>query len=126
MLYNFGIHFTFKFQEDIMPTYWSMRSVSCRPALVIAALTFLMFTSNSNCMPAQIPIPRVGDSCPTGTYKSGDYCKPFKTSSTDSEQTIIQKQGSDCPTGYYKTGDYCKQYSSGSDREAIPIAGITS
>jgi hypothetical protein len=29
---------------------------------------------------AQTPIPRVGDSCPTGTYKSGDYCKPFKSS----------------------------------------------
>jgi hypothetical protein len=27
---------------------------------------------------AQSPIPRQGDSCPTGTYKSGDYCTPFK------------------------------------------------
>ena len=24
---------------------------------------------------AQTPIPRVGESCPTGTYKSGDYCR---------------------------------------------------
>ncbi len=29
---------------------------------------------------AQNPIPRQGSSCPTGTYKSGDYCKPFKSS----------------------------------------------
>jgi hypothetical protein len=23
---------------------------------------------------AQTPIPRVGESCPSGTYRSGDYC----------------------------------------------------
>jgi hypothetical protein len=27
---------------------------------------------------AQNPIPRQGNSCPTGTYKSGDYCITFK------------------------------------------------
>ena len=26
---------------------------------------------------AQTPIPRVGGDRPTGTYKSGGYCKPF-------------------------------------------------
>jgi hypothetical protein len=66
---------------------------------------------------AQNPIPRQGDSCPTGTYKSGDYCKPFKSS--DGE-VIIQKSGNDCPTGFYSSGgDYCKHISS-SDREALP------
>ena len=65
---------------------------------------------------AQTPIPRVGNSCPTGTYKSGDYCKPFKSSE---DQVIIQKSGSDCPTGFYKSGNYCKRMSS-SDREALP------
>jgi hypothetical protein len=65
---------------------------------------------------AQTPIPRQGDSCPTGTYKSGNYCKPIKSSA---EQVIIQKSGSDCPTGFYSSGDYCKRISS-SDREAIP------
>ena len=65
---------------------------------------------------AQNPIPRVGDSCPTGTYKSGDYCKPFKSSE---DQVIIQKSGMDCPTGFYKAGNYCKRLS-GSDREALP------
>jgi hypothetical protein len=66
---------------------------------------------------AQTPIPRQGDSCPTGTYKSGDYCKPFKSSE---DQVIIQKSGSKCPTGFYKSGgEYCKRMSS-SDREAIP------
>jgi len=68
---------------------------------------------------AQTPIPRVGDSCPTQTYRSGDYCIPYKSSSTDSQQTIIQRQGKDCPLGYFRSGDYCKQLS-GSDREAIP------
>lgn len=67
---------------------------------------------------AQNPIPRVGDSCPTGTYKSGDYCKPIKSSSGD-YQHIITKSGSKCPTGFYSSGDYCKQTAS-SDREAIP------
>jgi len=53
---------------------------------------------------AQAPIPRQGDSCPTGTYKSGDYCKPFKSSK---EQVIIEKSGGKCPTGWYKSGGYC-------------------
>ena len=67
---------------------------------------------------AQTPIPRQGDSCPTGTYKSGDYCKQF-SSSADRGDTIIQKSGSDCPTGFYYSGNYCKRFNS-SDREAIP------
>ena len=65
---------------------------------------------------AQNPIPRQGNSCPTGTYKSGDYCKPYKSSK---ETVIIQKSGSKCPTGFYKSGNYCKRISS-SDREALP------
>ena len=68
--------------------------------------------------PAQTPIPRQGDSCPTGTYKSGDYCKQFSSSEKRGD-TIIQKSGSDCPTGFYSSGDYCKRFNS-SDREAIP------
>jgi hypothetical protein len=76
--------------------------------------TLLISTSTTL---AQTPIPRAGDSCPTGTYKSGDYCKPFKSAK---DQNIITKSGSNCPTGYYKTGNYCKQYSSESDKEAIP------
>jgi hypothetical protein len=66
---------------------------------------------------AQTPIPRVGDSCLSGTYKSGDYCKPFKSSE---DQTIIEKSGSKCPTGFYSSGNYCKQYPSQSDKDAIP------
>jgi hypothetical protein len=64
---------------------------------------------------AQNPIPRVGDKCPTGTYKSGDYCKPYKS---NSDQVIIHKSGNDYPTGFYSAGNYCKRISS-SDREAI-------
>ena len=69
---------------------------------------------------AQTPFPRVGDSCPTGTYKSGDYCKAIK-SSAGVTQTIIVKSGSKCPTGFYSSGSYCKQMAT-SDREAIPRA----
>ncbi len=65
---------------------------------------------------AQNPIPRVGDKCPTGTYRSGDYCKPFKSSK---DTVIIEKNGSKCPTGFYTSGSYCKRISS-SDREALP------
>ena len=80
----------------------------------ISCFIFLMATVTAA---SQTPIPRQGDSCPSGTYKSGDYCKPFKSSE---DQVIIQKSGKDCPTGFYKSGNYCKQYSSESDKEAIP------
>jgi hypothetical protein len=43
---------------------------------------------------AQNTIPRQGNSCPTGTYKSGDYCKPYRS---NSDQVIIEKSGSKCP-----------------------------
>ena len=59
---------------------------------------FIMLFMLSTTALAQTPIPRVGDDCPTGTYKSGDYCKPYKSSKGDS-QTIITKSGSKCPPG---------------------------
>ena len=66
---------------------------------------------------AHAPIPRIGNDCPTGTYRSGDYCKPFKSSVND---VIIQKAGNDCPTGYYTSGgSYCKRIA-GSERQALP------
>jgi len=70
---------------------------------------------------AQAPIPRQGDSCPTGTYKSGDYCKPFK-STVEKGDTIIQRSGKSCPTGFYKTGNYCKAHG-GSDKEVERLKG---
>jgi hypothetical protein len=82
-------------------------------SVIIILISIHAFTSLSY---AQTPIPRQGNSCPTGTYKSGDYCKPFKS---NSDQVIIEKSGSKCPTGFYKSGNYCKRMSS-SDREAIP------
>jgi hypothetical protein len=75
--------------------------------------TLLIATTTAT---AQNPIPRQGNSCPTGTYKSGDYCKPVISSE---EEVIIQKSGNDCPTGFYVSGSYCKRISS-SDREALP------
>jgi hypothetical protein len=79
----------------------------------LSCFIFLVATTAT----AQNPIPRQGDDCPTGTYKSGDYCKPIKSSD---DKVIIQKSGKDCPTGFYKSGgDYCRRISS-SDREALP------
>jgi hypothetical protein len=80
----------------------------------LSCLIFLVATTATTL--AQNPIPRQGNSCPTGTYKSGDYCKPFKS---NSDQVIIEKSGSKCPTGFYKSGNYCKRMSS-SDEEALP------
>jgi len=80
----------------------------------ISCFILLMATVTAS---AQTPIPRQGGSCPTGTYKSGDYCKPFKSAE---DQTIINKSGSKCPTGFYSSGNYCTQYSSQSGKEAIP------
>ena len=68
--------------------------------VVIILIEFHVFTSLTL---AQTPIPRQGDSCPTGTYRSGDYCKPIKS---DPDQVIIQKSGSNCPTDFYPAGNY--------------------
>ena len=81
------------------------RHLACLVCLVATAITA-----------AQTPISRQGDSCPTGTYKSGDYCKPFKSSEN---QVIIQKRGSDCPTGFYKSGKYCTPFKSSGDQVII-------
>jgi hypothetical protein len=43
----------------------------------LSCLIFLVATTATTL--AQNPIPHQGKSCPTGTYKSGDYCKPFKS-----------------------------------------------
>ena len=68
---------------------------------------------------AQTPIPIQGDSCPTGTFKSKEYCIP-KAKSAESDENIIPKQGKHCPTGFYSSGSYCKKFS-GSGKEAIPM-----
>jgi len=57
---------------------------------------------------AQTPIPRVGDSCPSGKYKSEDYCKQY-SSETD-KQAIPRQTGGECPGGWYKSGHYCVKY----------------
>jgi hypothetical protein len=41
----------------------------------LSCLIILVATTATTAL-AQNPIPRQGKSCPTGTYKSGDYCKP--------------------------------------------------
>lgn len=74
----------------------------------------LLFSSLST---AQTPVPKVSDHCPTGTYSSGDYCKPSK-STVEKGDVIINKSGDRCPTGFYSSGSYCKAYG-GSDKEVI-------
>lgn len=68
---------------------------------------------------AQDPFPRAGDKCPGGTYRSGDYCKPY-ASATGKDQAVITKSGKDCPSGFYSSGNYCKQYPGAAGRDAIP------
>ena len=46
-------------------------------------IIFILAFAAFNTARAQTPIPRVGDSCPTGTYKSGDESKPFKSLEVD-------------------------------------------
>ncbi len=76
----------------------------------------LFFTLNCNFVFADNPIPRQGDTCPTGYYRAGDYCQPLPSSTNN---PAIVKHGKDCPTGFYSAGNYCKRMSN-SDREAIP------
>ena len=68
---------------------------------------------------AQNPVPQVDGDCPTGTYRSGDYCKQSASSQKRGENIIV-KSGKDCPVGFYSSGSsYCKQFSN-SDKTVIP------
>jgi hypothetical protein len=69
----------------------------------LPCLIFLVATT----ILAQTPIPRQGNSCPTGTYKSGDYCK---ASGGSDKQVITREPGAKCPTGWYKSDGYCTKY----------------
>ena len=70
------------------------------PRILFCTTLLLVVTTTS----AQTPIPRQGNSCPTGTYKSGDYCK--RMSSSDRE-AIPREKGASCPTGWRKSDQYC-------------------
>jgi hypothetical protein len=85
---------------------------------LVALILIEIVTFSTGAANAQTPIPHQGDSCPSGTYRSGDYCQPFQ-STIDRGEVIIQKSGKDCPMGFYSAGAYCKRIGT-SDREAIP------
>jgi hypothetical protein len=44
-------------------------------------LIFNVLLTLSIAVAAQNPVPRTGNSCPSGTYRFGDYCKPTKPNS---------------------------------------------
>jgi hypothetical protein len=68
-------------------------------------------------------IPKVGSSCPTGMYASGDYCKAFKSTSEKGGKIVANPSGGKCPTGWYRSGDYCKAYSSSAEEDVIEKVG---
>ena len=48
-------------------------------------------------------MPRVGSSCPSGYFKSGEYC----VQGSDRAKPAIERAGKSCPSGYYRSGEYC-------------------
>jgi len=52
---------------------------------------------------AKPAIERAGRSCPLGYYRSGDYCM----ATSDKTRPAITRQGNSCPLGYYRSGEYC-------------------
>jgi hypothetical protein len=83
---------------------------------MLKSITFIALLTLSLIASAQNPVPKVGNSCPGGTYRSGDYCMPNKS---NPDQVIIEKSGKHCPAGFYVSGDYCKRRKD-SDAETIP------
>jgi len=65
--------------------------------------------------------PKVGDTCPTGMYPSGDYCKSY--SSRGDTQTVANPAGGRCAVGWYKTGGYCRAYKSHSSDQVVEKIG---
>jgi hypothetical protein len=52
-------------------------------------------------------INKSGDRCPTGFYRSGNYCN---SSGGSDKHVITREPGEKCPTGWYKANGYCMKY----------------
>ncbi len=87
--------------------------------LVREALVVLALAVAASPVIANDVIPRVGDDCPTGTYRSGDYCKSFSSTSERGKRIVGNPSGGRCPTGWYRSGDYCKAYGERAARETV-------
>ena len=78
-----------------------MRNPSAHPSLRFALLAALLSTSTF--ADTQTAIPLAGRTCPTGYYKSGNYC----VARNEHSKAAMQAVGVSCPSGYYKSGQYC-------------------
>jgi hypothetical protein len=75
--------------------------------VLIGVLALTAWVAGTVYAESRTAMPRVGKSCPSGDYRSGQYCM----AGSESAKPAITRQGSSCPSGYYRSGDYCVQNS---------------
>lgn len=73
-----------------------------RHCLLVALVLTLAFTGTVWAESGDA-MPRVGKSCPSGYFKSGEYC----VQGSDRAKPAIERAGKSCPSGYYRSGEYC-------------------
>jgi hypothetical protein len=89
----------------------------------LSLLVFLVLIPTATSVAADDVIPKVGDRCPTGYCRSGDYCKAFSSSDDAESRVIGNPAGGKCPVGWYRSGDYCKAYGKRADEAVVEKVG---